>query len=145
MGKEKAGPLTPKGISNRIKAKGLQKLRWYCQMCQKQCRDENGFKCHTMSESHQRQLLLLAEDVDKYMDSFSRELQDAFLRLLKRQFGTCKSPWKSGLSRLHQWHAPYTYECNTGEFKSNTLLLIIINKNMHPPSFPFPMDCTCVS
>ena len=40
MGKEKAGALTPKAISNRIKAKGLQKLRWYCQMCQKQCRDE---------------------------------------------------------------------------------------------------------
>ncbi|KAL9959733.1 hypothetical protein ACROYT_G033086 [Oculina patagonica] len=88
MGKEKAGPLTPKAIANRIKAKGLQKLRWYCQMCQKQCRDENGFKCHTMSESHQRQLLLLAEDVDKYMDSFSREFQDEFLKLLKRQFGT---------------------------------------------------------
>ncbi len=33
-------------IGNRIKAKGLQKLRWYCQLCQKQCRDENGFKCH---------------------------------------------------------------------------------------------------
>jgi len=88
MGKEKAGPLTPKAIANRIKAKGLQKLRWYCQMCQKQCRDENGFKCHTMSESHQRQLLLLAEDVDKYLDSFSREFQDAFLILLKRQYGT---------------------------------------------------------
>ncbi|KAI5345680.1 hypothetical protein L3X38_013557 [Prunus dulcis] len=29
--------LTPKAIANRIKAKGLQKLRWYCQMCQKQC------------------------------------------------------------------------------------------------------------
>ena len=40
MGKEKAGALTPKAIANRIKAKGLQKLRWYCQMCQKQCRDE---------------------------------------------------------------------------------------------------------
>lgn len=35
---------TPKWMSNRIKASGLQKLRWYCQMCQKQCRDENGFK-----------------------------------------------------------------------------------------------------
>jgi hypothetical protein len=23
---------TPKDIANRIKAKGLQKLRWYCQM-----------------------------------------------------------------------------------------------------------------
>ena len=40
MGKEKAGFLTPKAIANRIKAKGLQKLRWFCQMCQKQCRDE---------------------------------------------------------------------------------------------------------
>ena len=58
MGKEKGGFLTPKAIANRIKSKGLQKLRWYCQMCQKQCRDENGFKCHTMSESHQRQLLI---------------------------------------------------------------------------------------
>ena len=44
MGKEKAGFLTPKAIANRIKAKGMQKLRWYCQMCAKQCRDENGFK-----------------------------------------------------------------------------------------------------
>lgn len=32
--------LSPKAIANRIKSKGLQKLRWYCQMCQKQCRDE---------------------------------------------------------------------------------------------------------
>lgn len=30
--------------SNKQKSKGLQKLRWYCQMCEKQCRDENGFK-----------------------------------------------------------------------------------------------------
>ena len=50
MGKEKAGFLTPKAIANRIKAKGLQKLRWYCQMCQKQCRDEVLF-CFTMLES----------------------------------------------------------------------------------------------
>ena len=40
MGKEKGGFLTPKAIANRIKSKGLQKLRWFCQMCQKQCRDE---------------------------------------------------------------------------------------------------------
>jgi len=40
----KGGFLTPKAIANRMKSKGLQKLRWYCQMCQKQCRDANGFK-----------------------------------------------------------------------------------------------------
>jgi len=88
MGKEKGGFLTPKAIANRIKSKGLQKLRWYCQMCQKQCRDENGFKCHCMSESHQRQLLLFADNPDKFLDGFSKEFLDDFLHLLNRQWGT---------------------------------------------------------
>ena len=86
MGKAEKG--TPKYLANKMKAKGLQKLRWYCQMCQKQCRDENGFKCHTMSESHQRQLLLFAENPDKYLDSFSEDFYKDFISLLKRQFGT---------------------------------------------------------
>ncbi|MEQ2232811.1 hypothetical protein ILYODFUR_015313, partial [Ilyodon furcidens] len=84
----KADFLSPKAISNRIKAKGLQKLRWYCQMCQKQCRDENGFKCHCMSESHQRQLLLASENPIKFMDYFSDEFKSDFLELLRRRFGT---------------------------------------------------------
>ncbi|KYM95391.1 PREDICTED: DNA/RNA-binding protein KIN17 [Cyphomyrmex costatus] len=90
MGKHEVG--TPKYIANKIKAKGLQKLRWYCQMCQKQCRDENGFKCHTMSESHHRQLLLFAENAHRYMDQFSREFSQGYLNLLKRQFGTRRVP-----------------------------------------------------
>ncbi|CAG5927325.1 unnamed protein product [Menidia menidia] len=84
----KADFLSPKAIGNRIKAKGLQKLRWYCQMCQKQCRDENGFKCHCMSESHQRQLLLASENPTKFMDYFSDEFKRDFLELLRRRFGT---------------------------------------------------------
>lgn len=79
---------TPKYIANKMKAKGLQKLRWYCQMCQKQCRDENGFKCHTMSESHQRQLLLFADNAKKYIDEFSFEFAKGYLDILRRQFGT---------------------------------------------------------
>ncbi|KAF0287116.1 DNA/RNA-binding protein KIN17 [Amphibalanus amphitrite] len=86
MGKAEKG--TPKWIANRAKAKGLQKLRWYCQMCQKQCRDENGFKCHTSSETHQRQLLLFAENANEYLDSFSKEFEEGYLELLRRQFGT---------------------------------------------------------
>lgn len=86
MGKTEKG--TPKDLANKMKAKGLQKLRWYCQMCEKQCRDENGFKCHTMSESHQRQLLLFAENPDKYLDSFSEEFMEGYTNLLKRRFGT---------------------------------------------------------
>jgi len=88
MGKEKPGFLTPKAIANRIKAKGMQKLRWYCQMCEKQCRDENGFKCHTTSESHQRQLLLFADNSSKFMDGFSSEFNTCYVNTLKRRFGT---------------------------------------------------------
>ncbi|XP_066148356.1 DNA/RNA-binding protein KIN17 [Euwallacea fornicatus] len=77
---------TPKYLANKMKAKGLQKLRWYCQMCQKQCRDENGFKCHTMSESHQRQLLLFADSPKKYIDDFSFDFAKGFVGILRRQF-----------------------------------------------------------
>lgn len=79
---------TPKYLANKMKAKGLQKLRWFCQMCQKQCRDENGFKCHTMSESHQRQLLLFADNSKRYIDDFSREFAKGYVEILRRQFGT---------------------------------------------------------
>lgn len=86
MGKAEVG--TPKYLANKMKSKGLQKLRWYCQMCQKQCRDENGFKCHTTSESHQRQLLLFADNSGKYIYSFSKEFADGYVELLRRRFGT---------------------------------------------------------
>nr|DAD48111.1 TPA_asm: hypothetical protein HUJ06_018048 [Nelumbo nucifera] len=76
--------LTPKAIANRIKAKGLQKLRWYCQMCQKQCRDENGFKCHCMSESHQRQMEVFGQNPNRIVDGYSEEFERAFLEHVKR-------------------------------------------------------------
>ncbi|TPX69309.1 hypothetical protein SpCBS45565_g02566 [Spizellomyces sp. 'palustris'] len=80
--------LTPKAIANRIKAKGLQKLRWYCQMCEKQCRDENGFKCHCASEGHLRQMQLFADSPHKFMNSYSQEFQQEFMKLLSRRYGT---------------------------------------------------------
>ncbi|KAM7261025.1 hypothetical protein ACFE04_026500 [Oxalis oulophora] len=76
--------LTPKAIANRIKSKGLQKLRWYCQMCQKQCRDENGFKCHCMSESHQRQMQIFGQNSNRIVDGYSQEFEQTFLDLMKR-------------------------------------------------------------
>lgn len=79
---------TPKYLANKMKAKGLQKLRWYCQMCQKQCRDENGFKCHTTSESHQRQLLLFADNSKRFIDDFSHEFAKGYIEILRRQFGS---------------------------------------------------------
>lgn len=84
----KSDKFSPKAIANKQKSKGLQKLRWYCQMCQKQCRDQNGFKCHMSSESHQRQLLLFGDNPGKYLSEFNTDFQKGFLDILRRQFGT---------------------------------------------------------
>ena len=85
-------PMTAKAIGKKIKSKGLQKLKFFCQMCQKQCRDANGFKCHTSSEAHQRQLLLFAENPHKYLGEYSGEFLKDFLYLLRTRFGTRRVP-----------------------------------------------------
>ena len=84
----KAEKGTPKYLANKMKSKGLQKLRWYCQMCSKQCRDQNGFKCHIQSESHQRQLLIFAENPGRFLHDFSKEFEHGFMMTLKHCHGT---------------------------------------------------------
>ena len=79
-----------KYIANKMKAKGLQRLRWYCQTCEKQCRDENGFKQHTMSEGHVRAMLQVGEDPKKYINQYSNQFQRDFLQLLKTSHGEKK-------------------------------------------------------
>lgn len=85
----KAEPGTAKYIANKIKAKGLQKLRWYCQVCEKQCRDENGFKCHTQSEAHVRRILNLkgSDKATEAIENFSRQFKADFLYLLRTSHG----------------------------------------------------------
>lgn len=73
-----------------MKAKGLQRLRWYCQVCEKQCRDENGFKCHTQSESHVRQMLVIGEDAKKFISDYTSQFQRDFLQLLRTSHGEKK-------------------------------------------------------
>ncbi|KAF9481123.1 hypothetical protein BDN70DRAFT_876733 [Pholiota conissans] len=79
---------TPKYVANKMKSKGLQRLRWYCQVCEKQCRDENGFKCHAASESHLRQMLVVGEHAGSHIAGFSQQFQSEFVALLSRRFGT---------------------------------------------------------
>lgn len=53
----------------------------------KQCRDENGFKCHTQSESHVRQMVIVGEDPKKYIQQYSDEFLRDFIKLLKTSHG----------------------------------------------------------
>eukprot|EP01053_Blabericola_migrator_P000034 Blabericola_migrator_1__33@NODE_1009_length_5717_cov_122_400531_g692_i0_p2_GENE_NODE_1009_length_5717_cov_122_400531_g692_i0NODE_1009_length_5717_cov_122_400531_g692_i0_p2_ORF_typecomplete_len458_score125_34Kin17_mid/PF10357_9/7_3e41zfC2H2_jaz/PF12171_8/0_0032zfC2H2_jaz/PF12171_8/2_9e03zfmet/PF12874_7/0_012KN17_SH3/PF18131_1/0_05zfC2H2_2/PF12756_7/0_024zfC2H2_2/PF12756_7/2_5e03KOW/PF00467_29/0_19DUF629/PF04780_12/0_4DUF629/PF04780_12/1_2e03_NODE_1009_length_5717_cov_122_400531_g692_i013942767 len=75
-----------KWLSNKMKAKGLQRLKWYCQMCEKQCRDENGFKCHMLSETHARQMQVFAQRPGKFMDDFSRSFEADFMRFMRTRY-----------------------------------------------------------
>lgn len=79
-----------KAISNKIKSRGLTRLRWYCQPCEKACRDENGFKCHVQSESHVRQMLLIGENSKAAIDKYSSEFQREFVELLRTTHGEKK-------------------------------------------------------
>lgn len=81
MGRAEAG--STKWVANKMKSKGLQRLRWWCEPCQKQCRDANGFKCHVQSETHVRQLATVGEDPRKYINGFSNDFQRDFVSLLK--------------------------------------------------------------
>ncbi|KAI8886114.1 hypothetical protein K501DRAFT_214308 [Backusella circina FSU 941] len=80
--------MSPKFIANKMKSKGLQKLKFYCQVCEKQCRDDNGFKCHVNSESHQRQMLLVAQNPGRFIHSYSDDFKKDFLGLISRRHGT---------------------------------------------------------
>ncbi|CAI6243360.1 unnamed protein product [Periconia digitata] len=76
-----------KHLSNQMKAKGLQRLRYWCQACEKQARDANGFKQHCLSESHNRNMALVAENPQKVIENYSRDFQNEFLSLLRTAHG----------------------------------------------------------
>ena len=90
MPKAKHAPMTAQALSQRLKWRGLQKLKFYCQLCEKQMRDQNGFKCHMMSEAHQRNLLIAAEDPAKYINHYSDLFHQDYMALLKRRWGTTR-------------------------------------------------------
>ena len=58
----------------------------FVQVCEKQCRDENGFKCHTMSENHLRQMLVVGESAGKHIEGYSSQFQSEFVAMLSRRY-----------------------------------------------------------
>lgn len=83
---------TAKYQSKQLKASGLQKLRYYCQICEKQCRDANGFKNHLQSPSHKGRISNLSKEGRgrSVVEDFLRQFEKEFLRLLRINHGTKK-------------------------------------------------------
>ncbi len=74
--------LSPKAVANRQKMKGLQKLKFYCQLCEKQCRDQNGFKQHCSSESHLRQVAVFGQNSGRFIRGYSEQFLSNFLDMM---------------------------------------------------------------
>lgn len=89
MPKAEKGSL--KDLGKKIKSKGLQKLKFYCQMCEKQCRDANGFKCHLTSESHLRQMKVFSESAGSFMDRYSKDFEKLYMGTLRMRHGTTRT------------------------------------------------------
>ncbi|SPN97224.1 related to mouse KIN17 protein [Cephalotrichum gorgonifer] len=85
MGRAEAG--STKAISNQLKSKGLTRLRWYCQVCEKACRDANAFKMHCMSESHVRNMVIVGENSKAFIQDYSDQFYKDFIGLLKTAHG----------------------------------------------------------
>ncbi|ODV65123.1 hypothetical protein HYPBUDRAFT_8052 [Hyphopichia burtonii NRRL Y-1933] len=90
MGRSEAG--SAKYASKQLKASGLQKLKFYCQLCSKQCRDANGFKNHLNSPSHKGRVQQLSESGEGHsvIENYSRDFEKDFLKLLRINHGTKK-------------------------------------------------------
>jgi DNA/RNA-binding protein KIN17 len=107
-----------KHLANKMKAKGLQKLRWYCQACQKQCRDENGFKSHINSESHQRKML--NSNPGKFVEESSKEFMNGFISILHRRYKSTRvfanKVYQEYISDRHHLHMNATRWATLTEF-----------------------------
>lgn len=80
-----------KYLAKAKRRRGLQKTRFYCQICERQALDENGFKCHVKSELHMNNVKKKLEDnggnTQKVVDEYGEKLEADFLRLLRISHG----------------------------------------------------------
>jgi DNA/RNA-binding protein KIN17 len=62
------------------------KLKFYCELCKKQCRDKNGFQCHQKSEGHKMLLRAYAANPEEVQERYSQEFEKNYVSLLRSQF-----------------------------------------------------------
>ena len=62
------------------------RLKHFCELCRRQCKDENGFKCHINSESHQRKVREYANNPVEHIEKASREFEAKFVQLIKTKY-----------------------------------------------------------
>lgn len=65
-------------------SKNLYKQKYFCQMCNRQCRDKDGFNCHLKTETHKRNVEIVSRNPEEFINKYSYEFESGFLDILKR-------------------------------------------------------------
>lgn len=89
-------------------------------MCGKQCRDENGFKCHLSSESHKRQMMVFGENPDRVVQGYSEEFENTFMEHLRRSHPysrvSAKNVYNEYIADRHHIHMNSTHWLTLTDF-----------------------------
>ena len=70
----------------------LQKLKWYCEICQHQCNDERSFKQHVQSDKHRIMMAHFRANSSSILRSNSNAFKSTFMDVLKRLFPNKEVP-----------------------------------------------------
>ena len=61
------------------------KEKFFCQICNRQCQDKDGFTCHLKSKTHQKNIERVAKNPEKYIENYSNDFKRDYLDFLKRE------------------------------------------------------------
>lgn len=68
------------------KLRGTGRLKFFCQICTKQCKDEHGWTCHINSASHKRKVEEFAENPEEIIGNYSVKFETNILQILRDKY-----------------------------------------------------------
>jgi DNA/RNA-binding protein KIN17 len=90
MGKDRNSE--PKLIAKKMKYGRLQKLKWYCEICQHQSNDEQSYRQHVQCEKHRLMMVHFRANRDSILQSNSHIFECTFMDILRRRFPNREVP-----------------------------------------------------
>lgn len=62
----------------------LFKQKYFCQICNRQCQDKDGFNCHMNSNTHRLNMERVSKNPELYITNYSLQFEKDFLDILNR-------------------------------------------------------------
>ena len=102
----------------------LGKHKYYCEICQKQCRDENAYRQHKATLFHKQKMTNFSERPDFYIEKYSKQFRSQFINVLEQQAGcgvwvVANKVYQEQIKEVHHVHLNATKWPSLTEFVSD--------------------------